>query len=195
MFEKAEVLQISAEVVIATMSLISSVTRLYRQLSDNTEAVVGDQRGDEETVENAPEETQEAESPVVEKRDNVLSAGELNEKLFPTLAPKVLPPIQPKEPVSPAPSYSAFDPPSYQDLHPFAPTPTDPPSPTPSTGQEDTQDAEDSQSAPLVDRNWFPGLPRPPPGVFVQPPRNRSKVERIRYLADFQRFSSLPVVS
>ena len=31
--------------------------------------------------------------------------------------------------------------------------------------------------------NWLPGLPRPPPGVHVDPPRNRSKRERLRYLS------------
>ena len=36
--------------------------------------------------------------------------------------------------------------------------------------------------------NWLPGLPRPPPGVFVEPPRNRSKRERLRYLSQLNRF-------
>ena len=35
--------------------------------------------------------------------------------------------------------------------------------------------------------NWLPGLPKPPPGVVVEPPRNRSKVARIRYLAQLNR--------
>ena len=35
--------------------------------------------------------------------------------------------------------------------------------------------------------NWLPGLPRPPPGVRVEPPRNRSKRERWRYLSQLNR--------
>ena len=42
--------------------------------------------------------------------------------------------------------------------------------------------AEDTQIPPSLVQspNWLPGLPQPPPGIIVEPPRNRSKRERLR---------------
>jgi hypothetical protein len=185
------------------MSLGKSVARLYRQMSGTTPSDAEEENNIEDISNNMPiqvesdtvdEKEFKPESDKLYDKEKESESEKVNEKSLPILIPKVLPPIQPKKAPSPAPSYSSFDPPSYQDLHPFAPTPTEPSSPTPSEDQTTPKvpDVEDNQSAPLVDPNWFPGLPRAPPGVFVQPPRNRSKVERIRYLADFQRLISVP---
>ena len=162
---------------------------LYRQMSGTTPYVVEEDNKVAAILDNTPQEVKVDVDSKKKKKEN--ETNTVNEKLYPIFIPKVLPPIEPKETVSPAPSYSSFEPPSYQDLHPFAPTPTGLSSPVPNEDQEVPKgpDAEDNQSAPLVDPNWFPGLPRPPPGIYVQPPRNRSKVERIRYLADFQRLN------
>ena len=38
------------------------------------------------------------------------------------------------------------------------------------------------------DPNWLPGLPLPMPGDYVEPPRNRSKSARTRYLSQLQSY-------
>jgi len=38
------------------------------------------------------------------------------------------------------------------------------------------------------DPNWLPGLPKPPPGVYIEPPRNRSRSARTRYLSQLQSY-------
>ena len=185
------------------MSLGKLVARLYRQMSGTTPVDAEEGNKVEEMSnemakdvksDHVDEKEDKTDSDKMDDKEKEPETEKVNDKSYPILIPKVLPPIQPKKAPSRAPSYSSFDPPSYQDLHPFAPTPTEPSSPTPSEDQATLKvpDVEDNQSAPLVDPNWFPGLPRAPPGVFVQPPRNRSKVERIRYLADFQRLISVP---
>ena len=37
--------------------------------------------------------------------------------------------------------------------------------------------------------NWLPGLPLPPPDTRVEPPRNRSKSARTRYLSQLQSYN------
>merc|ERR1711915_1009151 len=63
---------------------------------------------------------------------------------------------------------------------PLPPSPT--PSPTPS--RESPWDVCDSSNP-----NWLPGLPKPPPGVYIEPPRNRSKSARCRYLAQLESYN------
>ena len=58
-------------------------------------------------------------------------------------------------------------------------------SPPPATPEPTTSPAYDKLDS--SNPNWLPGLPKPPPGVVVEPPRNRSKVARIRYLAQLNR--------
>ena len=89
---------------------------------------------------------------------------------FPILnTPLPLPPLNPKAP--PAKPH-----------HTHLPDPA-PPNPTPPKAPLIVS-PEELESSP----NWLPGLPRPPPGVLVEPPRNRSKVARLRYLAQLDRW-------
>ena len=67
--------------------------------------------------------------------------------------------------------------PPCEEIHPFAPTEHFAPA-------VDVYNNFDSSNP-----NWLPGLPRPPPGVFVQPPRDRSRRERLRYLSQLNRSS------
>ena len=107
--------------------------------------------------------------------------------------PKVLPPIGHKKAPSPPPNYTnAVHQPSYIDVHPFAPNPDDP---NVAAIPQELRDDVDNQSSPIPNSNWFPGLPRPPPGVFIQIPQNRSRAERIRYLNDFNRFHAYMTVN
>ena len=93
--------------------------------------------------------------------ENKVSAEDDNEaeKIAKEEAPKVPPSLQPDE-----------------EIHPFAPTDhfVSPP--------VNVYNNYDSSNP-----NWLPGLPRPPPGVFIQPPRDRSRRERMRYLAQLNR--------
>ena len=61
-------------------------------------------------------------------------------------------------------------------VHPFAPTDHFSPPPASVYNNHDSSNP-----------NWLPGLPRPPPGVFVKPPRDRSRRERMRYLSQLER--------
>ena len=62
------------------------------------------------------------------------------------------------------------DPAGYDEAHPFAPF-----------------DPSVYNNCDSSNPNWLPGLPKPPPGVTVAPPRDRSRKERLRYLADLER--------
>ena len=182
-------------------SLSNTVARLYQNISGGDPSLISDPQDEHrdkvEEIDNNIPESNEKEAEATEEKKPESEIGS-----FPILIPpKSLPPIQSKPIPSPPPSYSSIEPPIYQEIiiiHPFAPTPTEASQPTTPGLSEDQsipkvqEEAEDNQSAPFVQRdsvdpNWFPGLPRPPPGVYVEPPRNRSKCERLRYLADFQR--------
>merc|ERR1712130_31124 len=52
--------------------------------------------------------------------------------------------------------------------------------------REEVVEAEDLASHP----NWLPGLPLPAAGQRVEPPRNRSKSARTRYLSQLQSYNS-----
>merc|ERR1712083_485849 len=67
--------------------------------------------------------------------------------------------------------------PPCEEIHPFAPTEHFAPA-------VDVYNNCDSSNP-----NWLPGLPRPPPGVFVQPPRDRSRRERLRYLSQLNSYN------
>ena len=96
---------------------------------------------------------------------------------FPILnTPMPLPPIQPKAAPSPptVPPYCA-PPSNLLKAHTK-------PSSLPGQTEGSVYDNLDSSNP-----NWLPGLPLPPPGVLVSPPRNRSKVARLRYLSQLNR--------
>ena len=77
-------------------------------------------------------------------------------------------------------------PPSYQEIFPSKTKKTIPArtsNPTPRTILINVTELHDSRNP-----NWVPGLPLPPPGFEVAPPRNRSFRERRRYLQDLRRW-------
>jgi hypothetical protein len=149
---------------------------------------------------------EEEENPTVEGIEKSKEFVEVQKEAFidsfPILnTPTVLPPIKPKTAPSPPPGYIFSDPPAYIDLDNFTPTNLNDPAPAQAAECHTNRGvaAITAEQGSVYDNlnssnpNWLPGLPRPAPGVFVEPPRNRSRVARLRYLSQLNRFCIIKI--